>query len=197
MSLNLLTCDDISPLLDAYHDGELDQAERNSVAAHLGSCGDCQAKLIEIESVVTSLKNLPKLQMARDLSADPEFLKRALELASVPSDSSKEKVGAEIKNFPGNSRKQSEPFVKKLFPVPGPVIFASFAAAAALALVIAVPRYLNNTAATGPSVASLPKQATPKVDENAHSTNAAEGSAQASRMNLRRVKTARVNRLIV
>src|SRR5277367_2236110 len=124
MSLHSLTCEDISPLLDAYHDGELDKAERNSVASHLSSCPECQAKLIEIESVVSSLKNLPRLQMSRDLTADPEYLKRAMaivEASATDSAKAPEKAGAEIKEFP--VRKKAAPLAQRIFPIPGPVIF--------------------------------------------------------------------------
>jgi anti-sigma factor RsiW len=169
MSLHSITCEDISPLLDAYHDGELDKAERDNVAGHLTSCPSCQSKLVEIESVVSSLKNLPRLQITHDLTADPEYLKRAMEVVQASeSGRATEKVGAEIKEFP--VRKQSSAFAKSIFPLPGPVIFASVAAAAALALVVVVPRYLNSTNST--TVAIAPKQVSPKLAVNPHSQTA-------------------------
>jgi hypothetical protein len=171
MSLHSITCEDISPLLDAYHDGELDKAERDNVAGHLTSCPSCQSKLVEIESVVSSLKNLPRLQITHDLTADPEYLKRAMEIVRASDKEvgrATEKVGAEIKEFP--VRRKASAFAKGIFPLPGPVIFASVAAAAALALVLVVPHYLNST--NSPTVAIAPKQANPKLDLNPHSQTA-------------------------
>jgi len=157
MSPHSLTCEDISPLLDAYHDGELDKGERGNVASHLGSCPQCQAKLSEIESVVTTLKNLPRLQMARDLTTDPEYLKRvmaAIETSASDSTKAPEKIGAEIKEFPLRKRA----LVKSIFPLPGPVIVASAAAAAAVALAIVVPRYITTTNSS--TIATVPKPQT-------------------------------------
>jgi len=171
MSLKSSTCQDINPLLDAYHDGELNEIEREAVASHLVSCPSCQDKISGINSVVSSLKNLPRVQMSRDLGADTEFLKHLL---AAPSSETSEpvaannakKAGAEIKTFPAKLQPSGKPPIKSLLPLPGPVIFASVAAAAALALLITVPRYLNNSAATNTSVASLPKQRSPKSTEN-------------------------------
>jgi anti-sigma factor RsiW len=181
MSHLSLTCEEISPMLDAFHDGELDQSEHAGVTLHLSLCGKCQAKLSEIGNVVSSLKSLPRMQMPRDLTLDAEFMRRAMAVANATSSATtsegstdtKEKVGGELKSFPVRAKAGSAPLMKKIFPLPGPVIFASVAAAAALALVVIVPRYLNAPANNSPSLASLPKTNNEKLSESNHSQNIA------------------------
>ncbi len=41
MILSEQNCSSISPLLDAFHDGELVKEERATVDAHLAQCADC------------------------------------------------------------------------------------------------------------------------------------------------------------
>jgi anti-sigma factor RsiW len=177
MSQLSLTCEEISPMLDAYHDGELDQSERAGVASHLSSCGKCQSKLGEIGNVVSSLKSLPRMQMPRDLSLDADFMRRAMAVANASgsegSADTKEKVGGEVRSFPVNPKVGSTPLLKKIFPLPGPVIFASVAAAAALALVVIVPHYLNTPATNAPSLANLPKTNNERFSASNHGQNIA------------------------
>jgi anti-sigma factor RsiW len=181
MSQLSFTCEEISPMLDAYHDGELDQSERSGVASHLSLCGKCQAKLSEIGNVVSSLKNLPRLQMPHDLTLDAEFMRRAMAIANATSSATNlkgsadtnEKVGGELKAFPIKPKAGSAPLLKKIFPLPGPVILASTAAAAALALVVIVPRYLNTPATNAPTLANLPKANNEKFSASNHGQNIA------------------------
>lgn len=63
----LPSCDPIIELLDAYHDGELDSAERNSVDKHLLDCQPCTVRLGVIGDLVLGLKSLPKMLPSRDL----------------------------------------------------------------------------------------------------------------------------------
>src|SRR5271170_3215146 len=138
MSLKSLTCEDVNPLLDAYRDEELDQVERQDVASHLDSCQNCQTKLKGIESVVASLKSLPQLQMPHSLTTDIDFLKTAFEIAGCRVDSEVETTAKPqsssdtIKAFPIAEESGKHRLLHRIFPIPGPVIFAGAAAAAAL-----------------------------------------------------------------
>ena len=63
-------CSKVAPLLDAFHDGELSNEEKDAVATHLRSCEACQARLHEIEKLVVSLHGLPRLEMPHTLQLD-------------------------------------------------------------------------------------------------------------------------------
>lgn len=63
-------CLEIAPLLDAFHDGELPESEKPAVSSHLLTCEKCQGRLREIESLVVSLRNLPRLEMPHSLQVD-------------------------------------------------------------------------------------------------------------------------------
>jgi cytoskeletal protein RodZ len=69
MTERQLNCADIEPLLDAFHDGELGDGEKNAVGEHLAVCADCQERLGSIARLVKSLGALPTLKPARDLAA--------------------------------------------------------------------------------------------------------------------------------
>lgn len=74
MTDSLVNCTDIEPLLDAFHDGELDSAERQSIEKHLAACQVCPSKLAEIGRLVTSLRSLPELKPTKDFAdAIPDF----------------------------------------------------------------------------------------------------------------------------
>lgn len=183
MSLKSATCEDVIPLLDAYHDGELDLTERQCVSSHLDGCQNCQTKLKGIESVVTSLKSLPPLQMPHDLTTSMDFLKQAFEIAGCKVDSGVESIrnpldlDQAVEPLPIPREIGSHRFLNRLFPIPGPVIFASVAAAAALTLVILVPRMLN-TSMTGPTtIATLPKQPAAMLDLNHREADYTTGSS--------------------
>lgn len=68
MSESELKCVEVEPLLDAFHDGEIDEADKQSVERHLADCQPCQAKLAEIARLVSSLRNLPQLKLERDIA---------------------------------------------------------------------------------------------------------------------------------
>lgn len=74
MKTSPATCLEISTMLDAYHDHELDTVERNLVDLHLSTCSNCGAKLEGIRQMVASLQALPELAPGRDLSQDIEKL---------------------------------------------------------------------------------------------------------------------------
>jgi hypothetical protein len=138
MSPETNNCKSLYLLLDAYHDEELDSVERSQVEAHLSDCNDCQSKLSDIERVVSSLKNLPQMQMARDLNADLSFVKEAL---AITAQNAEEET---VRRIAKKSRAGLlQMIIKRSFPIPGPVIFAGASAAAAITLLVTVPRLLN------------------------------------------------------
>jgi len=53
--------------LSEYLDGELDSAQRTALEAHLGTCGECRATLIELRGVVDRAKALEDRPPARNL----------------------------------------------------------------------------------------------------------------------------------
>jgi len=53
--------------LSEYLDGELDNAERAALEAHLATCGDCYATLSELRQVVTRAKALADSEPETDL----------------------------------------------------------------------------------------------------------------------------------
>jgi hypothetical protein len=170
MSAQSCTCEEVIPLLDAYRDGELSGAEESLVSGHLVACSTCPSRLKEIENLIGSLKGLPKLVMAKDLSADSEYLKKALEkleapvALSVSSASQNQGKSAQAKNdileFTGN---------KPLLPrsnIFGPLAIAAVSAAAAITLAITIPPLLHNQKTVSQSTAmrsSLPQEPSVKV----------------------------------
>ncbi|HEY9715649.1 MAG TPA: zf-HC2 domain-containing protein [Chroococcales cyanobacterium] len=64
------SCDAMSMMLDAFHDGELAPDERVQVEQHLAACPACSKSLREIEAVASSLRALPELKPMRDFSLD-------------------------------------------------------------------------------------------------------------------------------
>ena len=71
---NDFNCKQLEPLLSAYHDGELTEAERADADRHLIGCADCQNRLLEISAVANSLKSLPRLNPKTDVAANIEQL---------------------------------------------------------------------------------------------------------------------------
>ncbi len=71
---NDLNCEQLEPLLSAYHDGELTEAERASADRHLKECTVCQNRLVEISAVASSLRSLPRLNPKLDVAANIEQL---------------------------------------------------------------------------------------------------------------------------
>ncbi|MBS2010491.1 MAG: zf-HC2 domain-containing protein [Cyanobacteria bacterium SZAS TMP-1] len=58
---NKLDCTQVTEMLDAFRDMELELAEAEMVEAHLQNCADCSRELEAIERVVASLKSLPEV----------------------------------------------------------------------------------------------------------------------------------------
>jgi len=71
---NDFNCEQLEPLLSAYHDGELNDAERALAERHLNACGACQSCLLQIDAVASSLKALPRLNPKTDVAANIEQL---------------------------------------------------------------------------------------------------------------------------
>jgi anti-sigma factor RsiW len=63
-------CLEITQLLDGFRDNELPESEKQAVLTHLPTCEKCQGRLREIESVVASLRSLPRLEMPHSLQVD-------------------------------------------------------------------------------------------------------------------------------
>ena len=55
--------------LNEYLDGELDEAERQTVDTHLAACAGCQAALAELQSLFLALDEVAEVELAADLSA--------------------------------------------------------------------------------------------------------------------------------
>ena len=63
-----LNCKQMEEALDAYYDLELSPEEAEAVELHLADCTACNAKLADIEMVVSQLKSLPAVDWSGDLS---------------------------------------------------------------------------------------------------------------------------------
>ena len=46
-----MNCEQIQPLLNRFHDGELTPAEASLVEAHLGTCAACHAELVKLREL--------------------------------------------------------------------------------------------------------------------------------------------------
>jgi anti-sigma factor RsiW len=57
-----LACEHILPLLEAYHDGELDPPTRAQAEDHLASCESCAAELARIRAAAAPLRTLREVQ---------------------------------------------------------------------------------------------------------------------------------------
>lgn len=57
-----ISCEQISPILSAYLDGELSKAERESVEWHLQECERCRSELRELESVKSFARQVEEVQ---------------------------------------------------------------------------------------------------------------------------------------
>ncbi len=55
--------------LNEYLDGELDEAERQSAAAHLAACADCREALADLQAVFFALDEVAEVELTTDLSA--------------------------------------------------------------------------------------------------------------------------------
>jgi len=57
-----INCEQISPILSAYLDGELSKAERESVEWHLQECERCRSELRELERVKSFARQIEEVQ---------------------------------------------------------------------------------------------------------------------------------------
>jgi anti-sigma factor RsiW len=64
-----LTCDQASELLTAYLDGELADAERAAVEAHLSGCPACQSRVEALRSAIAALATLPGIESSAGFEA--------------------------------------------------------------------------------------------------------------------------------
>jgi hypothetical protein len=71
---NDFNCEQLEPLISAYHDGELNEAERSAAERHLNGCAVCQNRLLAIGAVASSLNSLPRLNPKVDVAANIEQL---------------------------------------------------------------------------------------------------------------------------
>lgn len=67
------TCNHFRELLSAYHDSELESADRAAVAAHLDDCQSCKDELQHIARLASDLKALPQVKLSRDIVGELEF----------------------------------------------------------------------------------------------------------------------------
>lgn len=66
-------CDQMSELLDAYHDHELADDERILVEQHVSQCAACESKLADIARLVLDLRAMPRFMPARDIVDSIDF----------------------------------------------------------------------------------------------------------------------------
>ena len=74
-----MICYQLRDKLDDYVDGQMNQAESATLAAHIGSCGDCRQVLEDERQLRESLKDYGKSRMPRP---DAAFFDRALAKAA-------------------------------------------------------------------------------------------------------------------
>ncbi len=68
--------------LNEYLDRALGRSERQAVEAHMAGCGECRARLAELQRLFASLENLPERKLQSDLSAG--ILERLFQDAPSP-----------------------------------------------------------------------------------------------------------------
>src|SRR5687768_17426340 len=54
-----MNCQQVIPLLSAFHDGELPADQREAVMDHLVDCSDCQAELASLKSLSGLIRHSP------------------------------------------------------------------------------------------------------------------------------------------
>ncbi|MGZ3480640.1 MAG: anti-sigma factor family protein, partial [Myxococcaceae bacterium] len=70
-----MTCPDLDPLIYPYLDGELDEAERGHIEAHVSSCGACRTRLSREAAFQGALRRSVHL---RTRAPAPEALRELL-----------------------------------------------------------------------------------------------------------------------
>jgi hypothetical protein len=77
-----MNCKRIRPLLSAYHDGELDPAQRTEIEAHLAACPECARTLDGYRSLGQDVRGLPGVRPPAGMQA--EFETRLHKLSASP-----------------------------------------------------------------------------------------------------------------
>lgn len=166
-----LNCKQMEEALDAYYDLELSPEEAEAVELHLADCTACNAKLADIEMVVSQLKSLPAVEWSGDLSdaiearilAQSHTASEATANATANPKASSE-AKPEISNVVAlNSRSSARPSapaggIKNVY------ILAS--AASILALFFAFSQFSSAPTAVN-KVAQLPAKVVPAIKETA------------------------------
>ncbi len=74
MGIQMVSCREVSQVLQDYLDGELSRAERRSITAHLALCSECRAFLSTYRETLSLLGRLPSTPMSRKFSEGLENL---------------------------------------------------------------------------------------------------------------------------
>lgn len=62
-------CKEITPYLNRYQDGEVDEDLRQKIQAHLAQCPDCTLELQLLDQVTTVVKNLSEIEPQLNFTA--------------------------------------------------------------------------------------------------------------------------------
>ena len=189
-----LNCKQMEEALDAYYDLELSAEEAEAVELHLADCAICNARLADIEAVVTQLKSLPAVEWSGDLSdaIEARILAQASSLEvkaesslEVKAESSPEvKAESKVENVVSINSRSSSQSSSQAQPIGSSSKLAGFlkpryilaSAASILALFFAYNQFAS-TPSTVTKVAQTPvsesspveKEVTPKVKvDSAH-----------------------------
>jgi hypothetical protein len=189
-----LNCKQMEEALDAYYDLELSAEEAEAVELHLADCAICNARLADIEMVVTQLKSLPAVEWSGDLSdaIEARILAQASSLEvkaesslEVKAESSPEvKAESKVENVVSINSRSSSQSSSQAQPIGSSSKLAGFlkpryilaSAASILALFFAYNQFAS-TPSTVTKVAQTPvsesspveKEVTPKVKvDSAH-----------------------------
>jgi hypothetical protein len=74
MGIHILSCREVSQVLQAYLEGELSPAECRSIKVHLALCSECRAFLSTYRETLSLLGHLPSAPMSREFSQGLENL---------------------------------------------------------------------------------------------------------------------------
>lgn len=175
-----LDCDSAAPYLSAYADGELAESLRAEVAAHVSTCGECDARLDRIHAVDQLVAQLPRTAPSaghfermlaaatRRASADPRTVTRE----ALPGASGAD-VRHHLREFiaPEPSREESQAPVPVWRRVRRPWVAAAIPLVAALLLVsLAVTLFNHFPSLPHQGAASQP---TPSADGALEQTHTA------------------------
>ncbi|MFA7339279.1 MAG: zf-HC2 domain-containing protein [Candidatus Obscuribacterales bacterium] len=194
-----LNCKQMEEALDAYYDLELSAEEAEAVELHLADCTICNARLADIDAVVTQLKSLPAVEWSGDLSdaIEARILAQASSLEAKQESSLETKSESKVENIVSinsgsKSQTQSIDRPSKLAGFLKPrYIFAS--AASILALFFAYSQFASTPIASNSSTVTkvaqtnvleavpVEKTVTPEVQvESAHQVAVAEKTDSAT-----------------